>query len=89
MLFSARKHTLDSIIYRMEPSTKRFIVYQNISTTGAYDWTHMEMDGYHFLAVANTYTETPTTSTRINSVLYFWHEGKFIQFQEIPVINYC
>ena len=69
----------------MEPSTNKFEAYQNITTTGAYDWTHMRINGYHFLVVANTYTREPTSTTHVKSVLYFWQRGQFIPFQDFDV----
>lgn len=69
----------------MEPSSRRFEPYQNITTTGAYDWTYMKINGYHFLVVANSFTVHPTRTTRLSSTLYFWRQGHFIPFQNISV----
>lgn len=42
-----------SVIYRWSPRRRKFTPYQRISTHSARDWEAFQVDGEHFLAVAN------------------------------------
>ncbi|XP_048776512.2 thrombospondin-type laminin G domain and EAR repeat-containing protein-like isoform X2 [Ostrea edulis] len=46
---------VDSEIYKWSTKLRRFELFQSILTTGAYDWTHFLVNGYHFLAVAQAF----------------------------------
>ena len=84
-LAAGRNHTIPSIIYRWADEEKLFVVQQEIVTTGAYDWTHMKVDGYHLLAVANSYSGTPLSTTTVASDIYLWQDGAFLHFQALQV----
>ncbi|KAK7501367.1 hypothetical protein BaRGS_00007492 [Batillaria attramentaria] len=72
------RNMIDSIVLRWEEKDKRFKEHQRIMTVGAYDWTHFQVNGFHFLAVANSFNGL---TTLIDSALYFYQEGMFVQFQ--------
>ena len=71
------------MIYKWEEASRQFLEKQRIMTVGAYDWTHFAVDGFHFLVVANAFNGL---STLIDSALYFFQEGNFVQFQTMEVI---
>ena len=75
------------MVYRWNSGSRQFEETQRITTTGAYDWTHFALDGYHFLAVANSFSGPPARTTFIKSVVYFWQDGRFIPFQTIEVCS--
>ena len=70
------------MIYKWEEASRQFLEKQRIMTVGAYDWTHFAVDGFHFLVVANAFNGL---STLIDSALYFFQEGNFVQFQTMEV----
>ena len=53
---------VDSTIYYFDSLTKQFKHLQSIPTIGAADWEHFEINGDHYLAVANTVAYTKPTS---------------------------
>ncbi|CAG5130375.1 unnamed protein product, partial [Candidula unifasciata] len=81
---------IDSIVYKWSSRERQFLEHQRLLTIGAYDWTHFTVDGYHFLAVANAFSGL---TTLVFSVLYFWQNSSWIQFQtlEVDTLNtaYC
>ncbi|XP_069388750.1 thrombospondin-type laminin G domain and EAR repeat-containing protein isoform X2 [Paralichthys olivaceus] len=77
-------HNIQSVIYRWNPNTKLFEVYQTLSTSGAYDWEFFTVGPYHFLVVANTFDGQSTT---ISSTVYVWLDGNFQTFQNIPTVG--
>ena len=82
---SGDNYTINSVLYRWDEEDLVFQPVQNITTVGAYDWTHFAVDGYHLLAVANSFTAQPSPRTRLDSVIYFWEDGRFLPFQNIEV----
>ncbi|XP_076452166.1 thrombospondin-type laminin G domain and EAR repeat-containing protein-like [Babylonia areolata] len=72
------KNMIDSVIYKWDEESRDFQEHQRIMTVGAYDWTHFAVDGFHFLIVANAFNGR---STLIDSALYFFQGGIFVQFQ--------
>ena len=77
---------IDSIIYQWDFKKKMFVQAQSIPTVAAYDWTHFVVSGNHFLVVANAFNGR---TTRVESVIYFWEDGKFVHFQSIEVFSVC
>uniref|UniRef100_A0A671TUE0 Thrombospondin type laminin G domain and EAR repeats n=1 Tax=Sparus aurata TaxID=8175 RepID=A0A671TUE0_SPAAU len=73
-------HTIDSVIYKWDRSTKSFEVYQMLPTSGAYDWEFFTVGPYHFLVVANAFDGVTTS---VDSVIYVWVDGSFKVFQTI------
>uniref|UniRef100_A0A146ZKE6 Thrombospondin type laminin G domain and EAR repeats n=1 Tax=Fundulus heteroclitus TaxID=8078 RepID=A0A146ZKE6_FUNHE len=73
-------HTINSVIYKWNRSTKSFEVHQTLITSGAYDWEYFRVGPYHFLVVANAF-DGMTTS--LDSVIYVWIDGRFQVFQKI------
>ena len=74
-----RKHKTGSIIYKMNESTGKFIVYQTLQTRGGYSLEYFSIAGKHFLAVANHYDGT----RQLDSVIYQWNGKLFVAFQSI------
>ena len=79
---SGDENHIDSVILLWDDGTRRFRERQRITTTGAYDWTYFSVDIYHFLAVANAFNGL---TTLIDSEIYLYHEGSFIEFQTMEV----
>lgn len=75
-------HTIESVIYKWNKSTKAFEIYQTIPTSGAYDWEFFSVGPYHFLVVANAFDGVTTS---VDSVIYVWIDGRFQVFQKIKV----
>ncbi|CAH1789672.1 unnamed protein product [Owenia fusiformis] len=73
-----QENKINSIIYKWDKKMRKFRSIQEIPTVAAYDWTHFVLDGYHFLVVANAFNGV---TTRIDSTLYVWQSGQFVQFQ--------
>ncbi|XP_043999053.1 thrombospondin-type laminin G domain and EAR repeat-containing protein-like [Gambusia affinis] len=73
-------HTINSVIYKWNRSTKSFEVHQTLITSGAYDWEFFKVGPYHFLVVANAFDGITTS---LDSVIYVWIDGKFQVFQTI------
>ncbi|RVE57377.1 hypothetical protein OJAV_G00215740 [Oryzias javanicus] len=73
-------HTIESVIYKWNKSTKAFEIYQMIPTSGAYDWEFFSVGPYHFLVVANAFDGVTTS---VDSVIYIWIDGRFQVFQKI------
>uniref|UniRef100_A0A3B3VT83 Thrombospondin type laminin G domain and EAR repeats n=1 Tax=Poecilia latipinna TaxID=48699 RepID=A0A3B3VT83_9TELE len=73
-------HTINSVIYKWNRSTKSFEVHQTLITSGAYDWEFFKVGPYHFLVVANAFDGVTTS---LDSVIYVWIDGKFQVFQTI------
>ena len=66
-----------SVVYKME--NKRFVLNQTLSTSGPYGIEHFQIDGVHYMAIANHYVG----GYKLNSVIYKWSTGKFEEFQVI------
>lgn len=75
-------HTINSVIYKWNRSTKSFEVHQLLPTSGAYDWEFFTVGPYHFLVVANAFDGVTTS---VDSVIYVWVNGSFQVFQTIKV----
>ena len=74
-----RKYKTSSMIYKMDESTGKFILYQTLKTRGAYGLEYFSIAGRHFLAVANYYDGTHL----LDSVIYQWNGKLFVVFQRI------
>ena len=74
-----RKYKTSSMIYKMDESTGKFILYQTLQTRGAYGLEYFSIAGKHFLAVANYYDGTHL----LDSVIYQWNGKLFVVFQGI------
>ena len=74
-----RKYKTSSMIYKMDESTGKFILYQILQTRGAYGLEYFSIAGKHFLAVANNYDGT----NLVDSVIYQWNGKLFVVFQGI------
>lgn len=77
-------HTINSVIYKWNRSTKSFEVHQLLPTSGAYDWEFFTVGPYHFLVVANAFDGVTTS---VDSVIYVWVNGSFQVFQTIKVCS--
>ena len=74
-----RKYKTNSMIYKRDESTGKFILYQTLQTRGAYDFEYFTIAGKHFLAVANRCDGT----CQLDSVIYQWNRKLFVAFQNI------
>lgn len=76
---------VDSGIYIWSTKLRRFKLFQNIMTTGAYDWTYFSVNGYHFLAAAQAFDGF---STLTDSRIYVLQDKQFVLFQTMEVTNF-
>ena len=74
-----RKYKTNSMIYKMDESTGKFILYQTLQTRGAIALEYFSIAGTHFLAVANYYDGTH----QLDSLIYQWNGKMFVAFQSI------
>ena len=74
-----RKHKTSSMIYKMDESTGKCILYQTLQTRGAYGLEYFSIADKHFLAMANYYDGTYL----LDSVIYQWNGKLFVAFQRI------
>ena len=74
-----RKYKTGSMIYKMNESTGKFIIYQTLQTRGAYGLDYFSIADKHFLAVANHYDGTYL----LDSVIYQWNGKLFVALQSI------
>ena len=68
------------MIYKMDKSTGRLSLYQNLQTRGAIDLEYFSIANKHFLAVANHYDGT---YYRLDSTVYQWNGKLFVDFQKL------
>uniref|UniRef100_G1T8U6 Thrombospondin type laminin G domain and EAR repeats n=1 Tax=Oryctolagus cuniculus TaxID=9986 RepID=G1T8U6_RABIT len=59
-----------SVIYKWSARRQKFTPYQRISTHSARDWEAFQVDGEHFLAVAN---HREGDNHNVDSVIYKWN----------------
>ncbi|XP_021030211.1 thrombospondin-type laminin G domain and EAR repeat-containing protein [Mus caroli] len=59
-----------SVIYKWSPRKLKFTLYQRIATHSARDWEAFEVDGEHFLVVAN---HREGDNHNIDSMVYRWN----------------
>lgn len=85
IVFIGNNHSVESPIFRWDEGERKFVQYQTVVTVGAQDWTHFEVEGNHFLVVANAFSTQSTATTRLNSSIYFWQNDRFFLFQNIEV----
>ncbi|KAL3856017.1 hypothetical protein ACJMK2_015214, partial [Sinanodonta woodiana] len=71
---------VDSAILKWNYKSRLFQEIQTIPTVGAYDWTYFVVDGFHFLALAQTFDGQ---TTLLDSVIYVYRGKHFVQFQAI------
>ena len=74
-----RKYKASSMIYKMDESTGKFILYQTLKTGGDYRLEYFSFASKHFLAVASHYDGTYL----LDSVIYQWNGKLFVVFQRI------
>ena len=74
-----KKYKTGSMIYKMDNSTGRLSLYQNLQTRGAYDLEYFSIANKHFLAVPTHYDGTH----RLDSTVYQWNGKLFVDFQKL------
>ena len=74
-----RKRKTSSMIYKMDNSTGRLSLYQNLQTRGAYGLEYFSIANKHFLAVPTHYDGT----YRVDSTVYQWNGKLFVDFQKL------
>lgn len=74
----------ESVIYQYHQGT--FHQHQEIPTQGGYDVKYFEVNGKHFLAVANAFNGK---TTHVNSNIYKWDERskRFLHHQAVPTVG--
>lgn len=73
------------MILKWDKKERKFVPFQEILTTGAYDWTYFRVQEYHFLAIAQAFNGK---TTLMDSVIYVLQNDKFLPFQTIEVLNW-
>jgi hypothetical protein len=61
----------------------RFVPFQDVPTFAAKQWKHWEIDGRHFLGLAQG-VAAPGVQDNRDSVVYEWTGESFAEFQRIP-----
>jgi EPTP domain len=61
----------------------RFVPFQDVPTFAAKQWRHWEIDGRHFLGLAQG-VAAPGVQDNRDSVVYEWTGESFAEFQRIP-----
>lgn len=81
---STDTNNINSQIYRWAGAG--FVEFQDIPTNGADDCEFFSIEGTHYLAVANGWEDGTWFggSRNINSKVYRWSGGAFVEFQAIP-----
>ena len=74
-----KQHKTSSTIYKMDESTGRFNLYQNLYTRGANDIKYFSIANKHFIAVTNFKDGT----YQLDSVIYQWNGKLFVVFQKL------
>ena len=74
-----KKRKTSSIIYKIDESTGRFNLFQNLRTRGANDIKYFSIANKHFIAVTSFYDGTH----QLDSVIYQWNGKLFVLFQKI------
>lgn len=64
-VFDGTTTEVNSVIYYLDPNTKLFRSLQRIPTFGATDWEYLEVNGDHYLVVANSIKARRKTATPI------------------------
>jgi len=71
----------ESFIYKLNISSRKFLLYQTIDTTGAWNIKYFTIADKNYLAVASNRNGT---RHKLNSVIYQWNGHQFVAFQIIP-----
>ena len=61
-----------------------FVEFQAVETAGANAWCAFEIDGQHFLAVANSHDGLLNASSPVNSTVLRYDGRRFVTHQQIP-----
>lgn len=75
----AENWSTDSFIYKMNPLTKLFFLYQTIDTYAAGDLEYFSIANNHYLAVASYDDYTYP----LDSAIFQWNGSQFVPFQSI------
>jgi len=63
---------------------RRFVKFQSVPTFAAKQWRHFEIDGRHFLGLAQGVSLPQHKDRNRPSVIFEWDGARFQPFQEIP-----
>ena len=69
-----------SFIYKMNPSTEQFVLYQTINSVGPYDIEYFNISNTHYLAIASHHDGI---TYRLDSGIFQWNGDQFVPFQSI------
>ena len=70
----------NSFIYKMNPSTEQFVLYQTINSVGPYDIEYFNISNTHYLAIASHHDGI---TYRLDSGIFQWNGDQFVPFQSI------
>jgi EPTP domain len=74
--------TTESLIFTWQDN--RFVPFQAITTFAAKQWKHWQVDGRHFLGLAQGVRLPGTEDQNRDSVVYEWDGEAFVEQQRIP-----
>ena len=63
---------------------QRFVKFQSVPTFAAKQWRHFEIEGRHFLGLAQGVALPHTKDQNLPSVIFEWDGTQFWPFQDIP-----
>lgn len=75
-------HEIDSSIYAWDG--QRFVEFQSVPTFAAKQWRYFEIDGRHFIGLAQGASLPRHKDRNRPSVIFEWDGAHFQPFQEIP-----
>jgi hypothetical protein len=75
-------YEIDSAIYTWDG--QRFVKFQSVPAFAAKQWRYFEIDGHHFLGLAQGVSLPQHKDSNRPSVIFEWDGTQFRPFQEIP-----
>ncbi|KAA0158922.1 hypothetical protein FNF27_08341 [Cafeteria roenbergensis] len=73
--YDGSSFAVNSIVYRWSEALLAWEEHQSIPTIGATDWLHMEVDGSHFLVVANSGADALRGGPSVDSIVFQWESS--------------
>ncbi|KAA0163562.1 hypothetical protein FNF27_07930 [Cafeteria roenbergensis] len=73
--YDGSSFAVNSIVYRWSEALLEWEEHQSIPTIGATDWLHIEVDGSHFLVVANSGADALRGGPSVDSIVFQWESS--------------
>lgn len=73
--YDGSSFAVNSIVYRWSEALLAWEEHQSIPTIGATDWLHIEVDGSHFLVVANSGADALRGGPSVDSIVFQWESS--------------